>query len=90
MLGLLGGREIERFDVYADLQNGVAVSYVSSEHVASEHLPIEAFPLADIAQAIADAQMPSILDKVFEFDDLPDAHEYAESNRSFGKIVVVL
>ncbi|MCU1737983.1 MULTISPECIES: zinc-binding dehydrogenase [unclassified Pseudomonas] len=90
ILGLLGGREIERFDVYADLQNGVSVSYVSSEHIGSPYLPIKDFPLAHIAQAIADEKMPSILDKVFTFDALAHAHEYAESNQSFGKIVVVL
>lgn len=90
ILGLLGGREIDRFDVYGDLRNGASVSYVSSEHIGSPQLPLEEFPLPAIAQAIADGEMPPILDKAFSFDALVQAHRYAESNQAFGKIVVVL
>ncbi|MEM5387687.1 zinc-binding dehydrogenase [Paraburkholderia phymatum] len=83
ILGLLGGREIERFDVYGDLRNGVSVSYVSSEHIGRPYQPIEDFPLAKIAGA-------------FAFDDLSQAqaqaqaHAYAESNQVAGKTVIVL
>lgn len=90
ILGLLGGREIDRFDVYGDLRNGVSISYVSSEHVGSPHLPLKEFPLQAIVQAISKREMSSILDKTFPFDELAQAHRYAESNQAFGKIVVVL
>ncbi len=28
------------------------------------------------------------MDRVFEFDDVADAHAYVESNASFGKVVI--
>jgi NADPH:quinone reductase-like Zn-dependent oxidoreductase len=46
--------------------------------------------LAKITGAIANGDMPSILDRAFAFDDLLQAHAYVESNQAAGKIVIVL
>lgn len=90
ILGLLGGREIERFDVYTDLRDGASVPYVPSEHIGSSWLAVEDFHFSTIAQEIASGKMPSILDRSFPFAHLTHGHRCAESNRSAGTIAVTL
>lgn len=35
-----------------------------------------------------DGNLKPIVDKVFKWEDIADAHQYLESNQSIGKIVV--
>jgi putative PIG3 family NAD(P)H quinone oxidoreductase len=42
----------------------------------------------DIAPLLRNGQVKPNLDRVFDFNDIAQAHEYLESNQSFGKVVL--
>jgi NADPH2:quinone reductase len=42
----------------------------------------------DVLPAIAGGHLRPVIDKVFSFDDLPQAKAYMESNAHLGKIVI--
>ncbi len=42
----------------------------------------------DVLPAIADGRITPVIDRVFDFDELPAAKDYMESNAQIGKIVV--
>jgi NADPH2:quinone reductase len=42
----------------------------------------------DVMPAIADGRIPPIIDRVFEFDQLPQAKAYVESNAQIGKVII--
>ena len=46
--------------------------------------------VADLLPAIADGRITPLIDRVFEFDALPEAKAYMESDAQLGKIVVKL
>jgi NADPH:quinone reductase-like Zn-dependent oxidoreductase len=41
-----------------------------------------------MARAISSNRIRPIVDRVFAFDDAPDAYRYYESARPFGKVVI--
>lgn len=43
-----------------------------------------------IVDALRSSELEPVIDKIFTFDDIVDAHRYLESNQQFGKIVVTL
>lgn len=43
-----------------------------------------------IVDALRSGELEPVIDKIFTFDDIVDAHRYLESNQQFGKIVVTL
>ncbi|PWJ98479.1 zinc-binding alcohol dehydrogenase family protein [Flavobacterium araucananum] len=43
-----------------------------------------------IDKGVTEGKLKPIVDKVFELDQIVDAHNYLESNQQFGKIVVQL
>lgn len=43
-----------------------------------------------IASGVACGELQPIIDRIFAFEDIIQAHRYLESNRQFGKIVVML
>ncbi len=44
----------------------------------------------DVLPALASGQIRPVIDRVFNFDQVPAAHEYIESDANFGKVVVSL
>ncbi len=42
----------------------------------------------DLLPAVADGRLTPVIDRVFDFDDLPEAKRYMESNAQVGKIVI--
>lgn len=43
-----------------------------------------------IVDALRSGELEPVIDKIFTFDDIVDAHRYLESNQQFGKIVVTV
>jgi NADPH:quinone reductase-like Zn-dependent oxidoreductase len=43
-----------------------------------------------ILEGVASGALKPIIDKVFAFDQIVEAHRYLESNQQFGKIVVTV
>ena len=88
LVGLVGGRRAE-FDMGIALQKrlqiiGTVLRSRSEEEKAktTENFTKEVLPL------IEGGKVKPILDKVFNVKDVQKAHEYLESNRSFGKVVL--
>jgi len=46
--------------------------------------------LQDFIQAIEDGNIKLNIDKIFALDQMVEAHQYMESNRAKGKLVVVI
>jgi NADPH2:quinone reductase len=44
--------------------------------------------VADLLPAIADGRVDPLIDRVFDFEQLPQAKDYMESDAQVGKIVV--
>lgn len=86
MAGLLGGEwEIENFAPGATIPSTTKFTYFSSSAT-----PLSTEALQDYLSGLEDGTYRMPLDRVFAFDDIPDAHAYMEANAAAGKIVVTL
>lgn len=91
VIGLLGGSPVlDSFGLMSDLPNTVKLSFFSSGLLGSEQLPFADSPINELASQLARGKLPSLLSKTFELDEIQAAHEYMESNRSLGKLVVTV
>lgn len=46
-------------------------------------------PLSDLIKEVENGTIKVRIDKVFKLDEIVQAHEYLDSNKAVGKIVVV-
>ncbi|VAW62029.1 NADPH:quinone reductase and related Zn-dependent oxidoreductases [hydrothermal vent metagenome] len=91
VIGLLGGAPVlDHFGLMSDLPATVKLSFFSSGLLGSTELPINESPIQWIIEKIESKEMPSLLSKTFEFDQIREAHKLMDSNTSLGKIVVKL
>tara|TARA_Y100000588_G_scaffold334575_1_gene374142 strand:+ start:506 stop:1387 length:882 start_codon:yes stop_codon:yes gene_type:complete len=84
MTGILGNSwEFERFAPMDEIPHAVRLTVYSG---GAEDLDIEALQqfLGELERGEAEVN----IDRVFAFDELVEAHEYMESNRAKGKLVV--
>jgi len=89
VIGMLGGPPIlEQFDLMADLPPAVRLAFFSAQVLGSAALPLADSPLRTIVNDIAAARWPSHLQQTFAFDEVREAHEWIDSNRAHGKLVV--
>ncbi|WP_346778547.1 zinc-binding dehydrogenase [Burkholderia sp. Ac-20349] len=89
VIGMLGGPPVlERFNLMADLPPAVRLAFFPAQVLGSAALPLTDSPLRTIANDIAAAHWPSHLQHTFEFDEVREAHEWIDSNRTHGKLVV--
>lgn len=88
-VGFVGAPPVlEKLHLMNDLPNTVRLSFFGSGLLGKEDLPLSDAPMEWIADQVASGQMPSILSRTFDFDDIRDAQKLLESNEAFGKIVV--
>jgi len=91
VIGLLGGPPVlENFGLMSDLPGTVSLSFFSSGILGDADLPLKNAPIQWIIEKIENNEIKSLLSKTFEFDQIREAHQFMESNRSIGKIVVKL
>lgn len=88
LVGLTGGRKAE-FDMGLALTKRLTIkgTVLRSRSVIEKVLLTEIFS-AGIVPMLADRTIAPNLDRVFPMEEIRAAHEYLESNDSFGKVVL--
>jgi len=91
MVGVLNGPPVlEKFSLMSDLPNTVKLSFFASGLFGSPQMPFSESPIQWIAEQLENKKIPSLLSKIYEFDQIRDAHQAIENNQALGKIVVKL
>ncbi len=90
LVGLVGGREAS-FNLGLALAKRAKIigTVLRSRSTKEKAEATQAF-IKNVLPLLVNGKVKPNLDKVFKFDDVKKAHEYIESNESFGKIVLEL
>ncbi len=90
LVGLVGGRTAE-FNLGLALTKRAKIigTVLRSRSVAEKAEATRSF-IDNVLPLIEKGLVKPNLDKVFQFDEIGKAHEYLESNESFGKIVLMI
>ncbi len=89
VVGVLTGPPVfENFNLMSDLPNTVQINFFSSGLFGAPEMPLTESPIQWIADQVENKKMPSLISKVYEFDQIRDAHQAMENNRILGKAVV--
>lgn len=89
VIGLLGGALVlDTFNLALDFPPAVRLAFFQSELLGTSALPLDGSPLPLIVHDLAHNRLPSIHAITFDFDEVRKAHEFMESGRALGKIVV--
>lgn len=88
LVGLVGGRRAE-FDLGIALTKRLKIiGTVLRSRVSEEKAEATANFIKEVLPLIKAGKIKANLDKVFKVENIQAAHEYLESNKSFGKIVL--
>jgi NADPH:quinone reductase-like Zn-dependent oxidoreductase len=88
--GFLGGRDPIQFDVLTSLQIGANLQLFASFALGTRDYPLSQVPLQMMVNKVEKGVYRAKPAKVFQFEQLPDAHRLMESNQANGKIVVTI
>lgn len=88
VVGVLTGAEFEAFNLMSDLPNTVRLSFFASGIFGTPQLDFSESPIQWVIEQIESNKMPSIVSKVYHFDDIREAHKDMENNQIRGKAVV--
>jgi len=89
VVGVLTGPPIfENFNLMSDLPNTVQINFFSSGLFGSPQMPLSESPIQWIIEQIESKKMPSLVSKIYEFDQIKSAHQDMENNQILGKAVV--
>jgi NADPH:quinone reductase-like Zn-dependent oxidoreductase len=89
MAGFLGGHHPAPLDVISSLQTGVDLTFFGRAFVlGNKDYPFSSIPLQELVRNAEKGLYPTKPIKVFNFEQIPDAHRLMESNEANGKIVV--
>ena len=89
VVGLLGGPPVlESFNLMGDLPGTVKLSFFSSGLLGTEALPLKESPRNSIADQVEKGTIPSTIAKIFNIEDIQEAHRLLDSGIVNGKIVV--
>jgi NADPH:quinone reductase and related Zn-dependent oxidoreductases len=90
-IGLLSGPPVfANLNLMTDLPPAVSLSFFPSQLFGTPLLPLASSPLRHIATAIAKGQMNALPFKTLSFDQLREAHQWLDTTRDPGKLVIVL
>jgi len=91
VVGVLSGAPVlDNFDLHSDLPNTVKISFFSSGLLGSSQMLLTDSPMKWITEQLENKKMPSLLSKIYEFDQIRDAHQVIENDQALGKIVIKL
>ncbi|KIO78992.1 alcohol dehydrogenase [Pedobacter lusitanus] len=91
VIGLLGGPPIiPDLNLMTQLGQSVKISFSQSGLLGNPAYPLQESPLSLIAEHIASGKMISIRTATFRFDEIADAHKLMDSNKTNGKIVIIV
>lgn len=89
LIGLLGGAEIEQFNLMDVMSKRIQLT---GTLLTPRSDPYKAALTADFAgktmELFAKDKLKPIVDQVFPFDQVQQAHEHMESNKNIGKIIL--
>lgn len=89
VVGVLSGAPVlEHFGLMSDLPNTVRLSFFASGLFGTEQLPLSESPIQWIVEQIEKNKMPSLVSKIYNFDQIREAHQNIETNQALGKTVV--
>jgi len=89
MLSTMGGKTVEGpFDVSLFLSKRLTVKGSTLRTRTVEYKSKLASEIENLIPYFENGSLRSIVDKVFNFSEIQDAHRYMESNKNKGKIVV--
>ena len=88
LVGLVGGREAEFHLGMALAKRAKIVGTVLRSRSTEEKAEATRLFIKDVLPLLATGKVKPNLDKVFKVEDVKEAHEYLESNESFGKVVL--
>jgi NADPH:quinone reductase len=88
LVGLTAGKKAD-FDLGVALHKRLTIkgTVLRSRSIEEKAEANRAF-IAEVLPLLAEGTIKPNIDKVFSFEDVRQAHEYLESNESFGKIVL--
>lgn len=91
VVGVLTGPPVfENFNLMSDLPNTVQINFFSSGVFGTPEMSFADSPIQWIADQVENKKIPSLISKVYEFDQIREAHQAMESNQILGKAVVKL
>jgi NADPH:quinone reductase len=90
LAGWLGGlAPVADFNPLLQMPTGVHFSFFGSPHFGTPGVPLSDVPIADIVQLVADGKISAKPSKVFQFDQIREAHQTSEAGQANGKLVVL-
>lgn len=87
--GFLGGLgPVDDFLPIVDLPSGVQLSFFGSFDIGSEAFPLSAIPLQEIVRQVEAGEYRAEPSRVFEFEEIAEAHRTMDRSEAAGKLVV--
>ncbi len=89
IISVMGGVKLENVNLYPILQKRVSIkgTTLRSRSVAYKKELINAF-LNDFEEELATNRILPVIDSVFNWNDIAEAHTYMEANKNKGKVVL--
>ncbi len=89
LAGWLGGLDpVNNFNPLLQMPSGVYFTFFGSFVFGTPEFPVSDIPLQSIVDKVAKGVYKAKPARVFQFDDIREAHEAMESNQANGKMVV--
>ena len=87
--GWLGGlAPVKDFNPMVEMESGVHFSLFHGKVLGSPDFPLSRYPLQDIVKKLEKGEWNAKPAKVFEYDNIHEAHKWLDSHKAGGKIVV--
>ncbi|PYH41022.1 GroES-like protein [Aspergillus saccharolyticus JOP 1030-1] len=91
LAGFLGGlAPIQDFNPLLQMASGVHFSFFGSFVFGTPEFPLADVPLQKIVKMVADGKFKAEPSRVFQFEEIREAHRVMEANEANGKMVVVV
>ena len=89
LAGFLGGlAPIKDFNPLLQMASGVYLTFFGSFVFGTPGFPLSDVPLQEIAQEVAAGRLKAKPTRVFDFEEIHEAHRVMEANEAGGKMVV--
>jgi len=72
------------------MPSGVYLTFFGSFVFGKPQFPLSDVPLQSVAELVETGRFEAKPSRVFQFDDIREAHRVLESNEANGKLVVVV
>ena len=90
LAGFLGGlAPIKDFNPLLQMASGVYLTFFGSFVFGTPGFPLSDVPLQEIAQEVAAGRLKAKPTRVFDFEEIHEAHRVMEANEAGGKMVIV-